>query len=175
MRVSLVAALATNGVIGRDGDLPWRLPADLRRFRTLTSGHHLLLGRRTWESIGRPLPERRILVLTRSTALELPQGVERIATLDEGLERARSRGEDELFVGGGADVYRIALPRADRLYLTRVDAEVEGDTRFPRWSPADWTLVATEAPPADPARPYGLRFETWDRGLLDAAPGRRHP
>ena len=159
-----MAALAANGVIGRDGELPWSLPADLRRFRSLTTGHHLLVGRKTWESIGRPLPERRILVLSRSDELDLPATVERVGSLDEGIRRARARGEDELFVAGGAEVYRLALPLADRMYLTRVEGRPAGDTRFPPWRAQDWTLRATEGPPAV-GNDGGerLRFELWER------------
>ena len=156
-----MAAVAENGTIGREGDLPWRLPADLRRFRSLTAGHHLLVGRRTWESIGRPLPDRRILVLT-SRDLELPGTVSAVRSLAEGIATARGRGEDELFVAGGAAVYREALPLADRLYLTRVEEPVAGDVSFPSWDPADWTLTSSERPPGQAAGP-SFRFEVWAR------------
>ena len=158
-----MAAVATNGVIGRDGDLPWRLPADLRRFRSLTTGHHLLVGRRTWESIGRPLRGRRILVLSRRPDLDLPEGVEQAPSFESALTRARGRGEEELFVAGGAEVYRVALPVADRLYLTRVDHAVDGDTKFPEWRPDDWSLAGAEALPTSKEGEPGLRFEVWDR------------
>jgi dihydrofolate reductase len=162
MELAIIAAVADNGVIGRDGDLPWRLPADLRRFKELTLGHHLLIGRRTWESIGRPLPGRTMVVLTRG-GVELPEGVRAAGTLDGALAIAAAAGDAEAFVAGGAGLYREALPRAGRLYLTRVLAPVEGDVRFPDWDPAEWRRVETRDRPADAANPLPLRFEVWDR------------
>lgn len=162
MRISVIAAVAENGVIGRGGDLPWHLPADLRRFKSLTMDHHLLVGRRTWESIGRPLPGREMLVLTR-TLSELPEGVRAVSSLEEALEEARAAGETELFVAGGATVYEAILPRSDRLYLTRVATSVPGDVFFPGWDPGDWKLRSTERLPARDADRPPLRFETWDR------------
>jgi dihydrofolate reductase len=162
MELSLIAAVADNGVIGRGGDLPWRLPADLRRFKELTLGHHLLMGRRTWESIGRPLPGRTTVVLTRG-GIELPEGVRAAGSLDEATAIAEAAGDGEAFVAGGAGVYREALPRASRLYLTRVLAPVEGDVRFPDWDPAGWRRIEAHEHPADEANPLPLRFEVWER------------
>ena len=162
MRVSLIAAVADNGVIGRGGDLPWRLPADLKQFRRLTMGHHLIVGRRTWESIGKPLKGRRILVLTRSETVD-PPGAEPCASLDEALARAEAAGDDEAFVAGGAEIYRLALPRADRLYLTRVHAQPEGDVRFPALDLGPWQLVERREREPDPRNPQRLTFETYDR------------
>ncbi|MEN3213532.1 dihydrofolate reductase [Methylorubrum populi] len=126
-RVSLIAAVARNGVIGRDNDLVWRISSDLKRFKALTMGKPILMGRKTWDSIGRPLPGRRSLVLTRDRALTLSD-VTVVHDWDEALAAA---GGDELMVVGGAEIYRLALPHADRLHLTEVDAAPEGDVHFP--------------------------------------------
>jgi len=164
MKISLIVATAENGVIGRDGGLPWRLPADLAAFKRRTMGHHVLLGRRTWESIGRPLPGRRMLVVSRQAALDLPEGVRRVGSPEEGIEVAAAAGENELFVAGGGELYRALLPRAGRVYLTRVLAEVEGDTRFPRLDAA-WTRVQAEERPADERNEHSVRFEVWERSM----------
>src|SRR5262245_37513826 len=129
MRISLIAAMAENGVIGRGGQLPWRLEADLARFKQLTMGHTVIMGRKTWESIGRPLPGRRMIVVTRQGRYAA-DGIEVAGNLEAALEAARVAGEEEAFIIGGAEVYRQALPLADRLYMTLVLAEIEGDTKF---------------------------------------------
>ncbi|HMO86745.1 MAG TPA: dihydrofolate reductase, partial [Lacipirellulaceae bacterium] len=123
MIVSLIAAVADNGVIGRDGGLPWRLSADLQRFKRLTMGHPLIMGRRTWEALGRPLPGRTSIVVTRQSPYAAPQAeVQITGSLDDALAAAARApgGDQEAFVIGGAEIYALALPRADRLYLTRV-------------------------------------------------------
>src|SRR5258706_16004546 len=159
MRVSLVVAMGEGGVIGSAGVLPWRLPDDLARFKRLTMGHHLIVGRRTWESIGRPLVGRSLLVVTGDPRrLTLPKGVAAVASLDEALARAAVAGDDEAFVGGGAAVYREALPRTDRLYLTRVHAPVTGDTFFPPPDLAGWRELAREETPADERNPHATTF-----------------
>ncbi|MER2249886.1 dihydrofolate reductase [Methylorubrum podarium] len=126
-RISLVVAIARNGVIGRDNDLAWRISSDLKRFKALTMGKPILMGRKTWDSIGRPLPGRRSLVLTRDRSLTIP-GATVVHDWDQALAAA---GGDELMVVGGAEIYRLALPHADRLHLTEVDAAPEGDAYFP--------------------------------------------
>lgn len=161
MILSLIAAVAENGVIGRGNRLPWRLPEDLKRFKALTWGHTLLLGRRTFESIGRPLPGRRSVVLSGDPAWTPPPGVDRARDLEEAL--ALCAEEDEVFAAGGEAVYRAALPRAARFYLTRVHADVDGDRRFPPWDPSEWTLVEEEAHPADDRHPYPFTFLTYRR------------
>lgn len=135
MVVTIVAAVARNGVIGRDGDLPWHLPDDLRHFKALTIGHALVMGRKTFESIGRPLPGRTTVVVTRRDDWEAPGGVVVARSLEEALRRAAARAE-EVFVVGGAEVYRQALDLADAMELTEVHASPEGDVRFP---PVDWS------------------------------------
>lgn len=157
MIVSLIAAVAENGVIGRDGALPWSLPADLRHFRTLTAGHHVVMGRRTHDSIARALPERVNLVLTHRPK-SLAPGCRAVTSLDEALRLARDAGESELFVIGGAELYALALPRADRVYLTRVAATIDGDVRFPALDPALWREVSRETRPADERNAHALAF-----------------
>jgi dihydrofolate reductase len=162
MRVSLVAAIADHGVIGRDGGLPWHLPADLARFKALTWGHHLIMGRRTFESIGRALPGRTTVVVSRGHP-ELPADVLLAPGLPEALELAASRGEEEAFVVGGAEIFREALPRAHRLHLTRVHGTVEGDIRFPPVDWKEWALVSLEEHPADERHAWPLSFRLYQR------------
>ncbi len=151
-RISLIAALARNRVIGREGALPWNLPEDLRRFKALTLGHPILMGRRTWESIGRPLPGRRNVVITRQAGYTAP-GAEVFHDLDAAL--AAVTGVPEVFVIGGGEVYAAALPIADRLHLTELHDDVEGDARFPPFDPAQWAQSSREPRVA----PGGLRYD----------------
>ncbi len=166
MRVSLIVAVAANGVIGRDGGLPWRLSTDLRRFKGLTMGHHIVMGRRTWESIGRPLPGRTTVVVTGQRDLQV-EGVLIARTPDEAL--ALAAGDDEVFVVGGAGLYRAFIARADRIYLTRVHAEPDGDTTFPEPDWSDWRRVGAKDHPAGPRDEYPTTFEIWERGRRERA------
>ncbi|MGH3386556.1 MAG: dihydrofolate reductase [Nocardioidaceae bacterium] len=140
MTVTLVAAVARNGVIGRDGDIPWRLPGEQRRFKEVTLGHVLVMGRRTYDSIGRPLPGRTTVVVTRQPGWRPADGADVLVatTVDDALARA-SEVDDEVYVAGGSQIYAEALAHADRLLLTLVDAAPEGDTVFP---PVDWNQWA---------------------------------
>ena len=140
-RISLIAAVARNGVIGKDGQVPWHLPDELERFKATTMGHPLVMGRRTFESIGRTLPGRRTIVVTRDPRWHHP-GVESAHSFAEALSLAGPA--DEVFVAGGAEVYAEALPFAHRLVLTEVDAEPEGDTWFPAWDRARWVEESRE-------------------------------
>jgi len=158
--VSLLAAVAANGVIGREGSLPWHLPADLRHFKALTTGRTVVMGRRTFESIGRPLPNRRSIVITRQADFSR-KGVLSVNALDHAL--AFCGGEDEVFVIGGAAIYRLAMPLADRLYLTRVHADMAGDVYFPDWSEGQWQLIESRHHPADDQHVYAMTFETYGR------------
>jgi dihydrofolate reductase len=143
-------------VIGRDNALPWRLPADMRHFKSLTTGHTVIMGRRTYDSLGEPLPNRRNIVVTRDRARRFA-GAEVAHGLDEAL--ALAAGDDQVFVAGGADIYRLALPRAERIYLTVVHAAVEGDTLFPELDLDDWRLEEDIRHAADGqhAHPYSFR------------------
>ena len=160
MRLSIIAAMARNRVIGRDNRLPWRLPADWRRFKRLTMGHHLIMGRKTFESIGRPLPGRISIVLTgrRSYA---PAGVQVAASLEDALRLAQ--GDNEVFVGGGAGVYRQTLDLADRMYLTLLPDDFDGDTYFPRYDDSHWEVRRTEVHEPEETDPNRYTFLTLDR------------
>jgi dihydrofolate reductase len=153
--VSLVVAYARNGVIGRDGDLPWHLPSDMRHFRELTAGGTVVMGRKTYMSIPdrfRPLPGRRNLVLSRTPGLALDG-----AEVFDGLAPALAACGNECFVIGGGATYAEALPLAGRVVATEVDAEVKGDTVFPALDPAAWTCVDTGAPIHDPQHTFTIR------------------
>jgi len=159
-QLTLVVAAADNGVIGRDAGLPWRLPEDLRRFKATTIGKPILMGRRTYESIGRALPGRLNLVLTRSPQWSAP-GVVVVHTLAAAL--AAAAGAPELMVIGGAEIYRLVLPHAQRILLTRVHAELDGDTFFPDPTALEWREAAREEHPADERHPYAMSFVTLER------------
>lgn len=153
MRITLVAAVAANGVIGRDGGLPWRLSGDLKRFKALTLGKPVIMGRRTFASIGRPLPGRLNIVITRDPAAAF-DGATAVHSLDEALAAARAAGAAEAMVIGGAEIYALALPLAERLELTEVAAAPEGDAFFPAHDRAAWRETAREAQPeAGPESP----------------------
>jgi dihydrofolate reductase len=162
----LIAALAQNRVIGRDNQLPWHLPADLKHFKALTLGKPIIMGRKTWDSLGRPLPGRLNLVVSRQPGLQL-DGAEVFTSLEAAIVRAdqwaRQQGAGELMLIGGAQLYEQALPLAARLYLTRVELNPEGDAWFPAFSEADWRRDALDAHPAT-AQTSAYSFETWSRG-----------
>src|ERR1700722_11789208 len=159
-RIALVVAVADNGVIGRAGTLPWHLPDDLKFFKSVTLGKPVLMGRRTFESIGRPLPGRRNLVLTRSSP-GLPAGVEAVGDIDAALALVSDVAEG--CVIGGAAVYAEARPRAQRLYLTRVHGAFAGDVYFPAWIAADWREIERREHPADARHAYAMSFLTFER------------
>lgn len=160
MRVSLICAVARNGVIGTDNHLPWRLPADLRRFKQLTMGHSIIMGRKTYESIGNALPERTNIVVSRQPGYRA-SGCQVAPSLEQAL--AMARGEEEIFVIGGATLYAQALPLADRIHLTRIDQEFTGDTRMPAIDRLAWQETAREDHPADGANPYAYSFVTLEK------------
>lgn len=162
VRLSLIAALARNRVIGCDNRLPWRLPADWRFFKQTTMGKPLLMGRRTWESIGRPLPGRQMIVLSRNTGYSAP-GCIMAQSLEQALERIGTVAEAEAMIIGGTSLYAQTLPMADRLYLTRVETDVLGDAWFPEWDEQDWRLDWEEAHPADADHAWPYRFQRWER------------
>lgn len=163
MLVSLIVAMDRRRGIGLDGRLPWRLKDDLKFFKQITMGHTLIQGRITWESIGRPLPGRRMVVLTRQAGYTVPEGVVVCSTLRAALDYARATGDNEAFVGGGADVFAEALPLADRIYLTRVDAAVEADTFFPPFDETAWSAQTVVEFPADERNEHAFRLELLER------------
>jgi dihydrofolate reductase len=157
----LIAAVARNGVIGADNRLPWRLPADLRRFRELTTGHSVIMGRRTWESIGKPLPGRQNIVVTRASAGSATD-VAFARSLDAALELADR--PEPVFVIGGEALFREALPRADVLYLTEIGCDFTGDARFPDFDRSLWREAARSAQErADPPDTFAYDFVTFER------------
>lgn len=160
MRISLIVAVSENGVIGRGQKLPWHLPADLQHFKALTIGKPILMGRRTFASIGRALPGRRNLVLSRSARVAVA-GVETVASIDEAIERCAGAGE--LCVIGGAEVYALALPRATHIHLTRVHAQIDGDVLFPALDPAQWRETTRQMHMVDAKHEYAMSFITLER------------
>jgi dihydrofolate reductase len=163
--VSLVVAAADNNIIGRDGQLPWgRMPADLRHFKELTLGHPVIMGRKTYDSIGRALPGRINLVVTRQPSWEAP-GCESAVSVLAALARAQELVGDEgtVCVIGGGEIYRQALPAADTVYLTEVHHTFEGDASFPTLSPTEWRETARERYEADAQNPYAYSFVTLRR------------
>lgn len=155
MRITMVAARGRNGTIGKDGDIPWKLPDDLAHFRRETSGKTVLMGRKTFESLGRPLPRRRNLVLTRDSEFSA-EGVETVHRIEE-LERL---GLEELYVIGGEQIYRLFLPLAQAQTLTEVEGEFAGDTFYPEFDRQVWEEVRRQEHPADERHAYPFAF-TW--------------
>jgi dihydrofolate reductase len=160
MRISLIAAVARNGVIGRDGRIPWHIPGDLPRFKRITMGHPVIMGRRTWQSLGRPLPGRRNIVVSRTPGYKA-EGAEVFRSLDEAF--AACAGAAEVFVIGGTEVYREALARADRLLLTEIDADIEGDATFPAFDRAAWRETAREPHAAGTGTLFPYAYVTYER------------
>lgn len=160
MRFSIVVAASANNVIGVGGGLPWRLPEDLRKFREITMGKPMIMGRATYESIGRALPGRKSIVLTRQGDFEA-DGCEVVATIEAAIEAAGDA--EEVMVIGGGEIYRQFLPHCDRIYLTRVQAEIVGDTRFPELDMSEWTVTRAEEIPAGDEREYGFTMELLER------------
>jgi dihydrofolate reductase len=156
-RVNLIVAWSRDRVIGRGGTLPWHLPQDLRRFKLTTLGHPIVMGRRTWESIGRPLPGRRSIVVTRNARWSAP-GCERADSLSQALSMCE--GASEVFVIGGAELFAEALPLAQRLFLTEIDAAFDGDTFFPPIDLARWREISREHLEPTGDRPFGVDFIT---------------
>ncbi|MGA6105873.1 dihydrofolate reductase [Pseudomonas solani] len=163
--LSLIAALAQNRVIGRDNQLPWHLPADLKHFKALTLGKPIIMGRKTWDSLGRPLPGRLNLVVSRQAGLQL-EGAEVFASLEEAVVRAeawaREEEAEEVMLIGGAQLYTQGLEHGDRLYLTRVELAPEGDAFFPEVSDADWHLASSIEHEASAETP-AYAFQVWER------------
>lgn len=172
MIVSLLVAMDEKGGIGKDNRLPWRLSADLRRFKELTMGHYLIMGRKTYESIGRPLPGRITIVVTRQPTTSTmangplpcqPPDCLLAHSIDEALALAEAHGETEVFVIGGAEIFALALPRANRIYLTQVHAETQVDVYFPSLLAEEWVEQGSDYHPADEKNQYAFSFKQWVR------------
>lgn len=164
--IVLVAAVGENGVIGADNDMPWRLPTDLKHFKALTLGRPVIMGRKTFESLGKPLPGRPNIVVTRNAGFDA-QGASVVSSLEQALERAGSlarEGEaDSIVVMGGGEIYKAAMPFADRLEITRVHARPDGDTRFPDIDPQIWREEARFVPERGPKDSADMTFLTYRR------------
>lgn len=159
-RLSIIVAMARNRVIGINNTLPWHLPADLKHFRTLTMGHHIVMGRKTYESIGKPLPGRTSVVVTRNTAYSAP-GVIAVNSLESAISACG--GDSEIFVIGGAELYLQAIARADRIYLTEIDADIDGDAHFPEFSRTEWHEVSRESGSQQEPQPLHYHFVIYQR------------
>jgi dihydrofolate reductase len=163
MQISLIAAMGENGVIGAGGRIPWHLPADLKHFKDLTTGHPVIMGRKTFESIGRPLPGRTNIILTHDTGYHR-EGTMVVSTIDGALVAASAAtGGDEVFVIGGAEIYASFLSRADRIYLTGVAGSFEGDAFFPSLNEAEWRLVGALENKKDEKNAFDYAYLTYER------------
>jgi dihydrofolate reductase len=158
--ISLIAAMARNRVIGKDNAMPWHLPADLAHFKRVTMGKPVIMGRNTFESIGRPLPGRKNVVISRNPDYQ-PEGCVVVSSIDAAIDECVD--SDEVMIIGGGQLYQAMLPRADRLYLTLIEAELDGDTQFPDYTEYGWEVVDTEHYVADECNQYDLEFVTLDR------------
>lgn len=157
--MEIVVAMTSNHVIGQNGDMPWHLPADLVHFKELTSGHAIIMGRRTWESICKPLPNRLNIVVTRQKDYAA-EDVTVVHSLEEGIVAA---GIQRIFLVGGGEMYKEALPIASKMHITRIDALIDGDTKFPEIDESIWQCKSRVNRSADEKNPYDLVFETWER------------
>jgi len=162
MKISMIAAMAHDRVIGKDNQMPWHMPADLAHFKRITLGKPVLMGRKTFESIGRPLPGRRNLVISRNPDYRA-EGIEVVSSVEAALALLSGSEVSELMVIGGGRLYAEMLPKAQCLYLTRIELDVAGDTCFPAFDDGQWQSVARESHPADEKNPHPYHFETWLR------------
>jgi dihydrofolate reductase len=165
-RLSLIVAMAKNRVIGADNRIPWHLPSELKLFKEVTMGHHIIMGRRTWESINRLLPGRTTVIITRQPDYAVPGAIV-VHSLEDAF--AASAGDDEVFVIGGAELFRETLPIADRLHLTIVDAAPEGDTYMPEIDWTAWRETTSRSSPADERNPLAFRYAMYERRQPTAA------
>lgn len=161
MIISLVVAAAQNNAIGKNGQMPWHLAGDMKYFKNITWGMPVIMGRKTFESLGTPLPGRKNIVITRQDLRA--DGIVIVKNLDDALFVANETDAKEVFVIGGGEIYRLAFEKAKRIYLTRVKGEPEGDTFFPELDRKDWYLVSEEDHDADEKNNYGYSFQVWER------------
>lgn len=157
--ISIIVATTENGVIGKDNQLLWKLSADLKQFRILTTGHSVIMGRKTFESIGRPLPNRTNIVISRQKDLTLPEGVLKVNSLERAIKTAKNHaGNEEIFIIGGGNVYEQALKITDKVYLTEVKASIEGDAFFPALHANEWKEITRVSHPKDEKNEYDFDF-----------------
>lgn len=162
MTISTIVATAKNNVIGKDNDIPWYLPADLKYFKKITLDHHIIMGRNCYESIGKPLPKRTNMILTRNP-FYLVSNCYVLHSLEEALQIAEENGEEEAFIIGGAQIYELGMKYTDKLYLTEVDLEVEGDIIFPELNMDEWELLSEETHQADEKNEHNYTFKVFQK------------
>ena len=162
MVISQIVAASLNNVIGVDGGLPWHMPTDMKYFKEKTLGHYIVTGRKNYEAEGKALPGRVNIVLTRNREYTIPDGVV-VHTMEEAIEIARKAGETELFIVGGEEIYKLAMPVTDRIYLTRIHTKVEGDTFYPEPDPEIWKQVSVERHQKDKRNPFDYDFFVFER------------
>jgi dihydrofolate reductase len=163
MIITIIVAMDEEGGIGKNQKLPWHLPSDLKRFKALTMGHHLILGRKTFESIGKTLTGRTIVVITRQLDYR-PEGCLVVSSLDGAIKLVNENGETEVFIGGGSEIFAQALPIANRIYLTRIETMVDADVYFPdTWNPALWKLISEESQPQSMGESLVYIFQVFER------------
>lgn len=165
MIVSAIAALSENRVIGKKNDLPWKLPDDMKFFMNTTKGHHVIMGRKNYDSLKgkfKPLPDRTNIVITRQGELDAP-GCVVLHDIAEGLRLANKNGERECFIIGGAEIYQLAMPHTNRLYLTEIKAQIDGDTFFPEINQSEWKEISRQQHPADDKHAYAFDFVVYDK------------
>ncbi|WP_114751246.1 dihydrofolate reductase [Pleomorphovibrio marinus] len=163
MKISIVVAKGENGVIGKENGLPWHLPSDLRHFKKTTSGHHVIMGRKTYESLGKPLPGRTHIVVTRDSSYQMPKSHYVVNTLEEAFNIGKSLGLDKIFVLGGAEIYKISLPHSDEMVITEVKASPDGDTFFPEVDFNKWEEVSREQVLKDEKNEHAHDFVVYKR------------
>lgn len=162
MTLSIIVAASENNVIGVNNHLPWHLPVDMKYFKDTTMGKPIVMGRKSFEELGRVLPGRPNIMITRQPEYAA-EGLYVVPSLEAGIEKAKTFGTEEIFITGGGEIFKIALPIIDRLYLTRVHAEVSGDTYFPEFDPTGWKLVKNDRHEKDEKHAYALTFQVWER------------
>ena len=162
MIISFIVAAAENNVMGKDNKLPWCLPADMRYFKNVTWAMPVIMGRKTYESLGKPLAGRTNVVITRNKDWKA-EGVEVVPSIDKAIASAAKMDTKEIFIIGGAEIFRESMGSADRIYLTRIHASFDGDTFFPEMNPSEWKLVSSKDCEADEKNPYRYSFQVWEK------------
>lgn len=162
MLISIIVAVSKNGAIGKDNQLLWRLPEDLKRFKKLTLGHPIIMGRKTFDSIGKPLPGRKSIVITRNPDFQFDDVIV-VHSVNEALSEAKKLNSAEAFIIGGGEVYKLALPLADKLYITEVETEIDGDTYFKIDQPENWVVTERTVHQADDRHDFGYNFVNYEK------------
>jgi len=165
MDISIIVAVANDNIIGFENTMPWHLPADLKHFKAITTGHHVIMGRNTYESLGKPLPNRTNIVITRNKSYQVEDGVLMFNVLEDAIKHVVGKNDEEAFVIGGAEIYNLALPLSNKMYITNIDIDVDGDTYFPSFDENEWRLKDSVTHQADEINPYIYTFNNFERNL----------